>query len=540
MARTMTEEEYATFGLQAPPARIDPPGAPRDVAGLIARAAAHCPDAEALVDSRRSYNFRELAEAVTAAAALFDGAGVGAGDRVAASLGNQNDLVIAFFAAMRLGAVWVGINKILPEGDKRHILAHSGAKLLLTDSSLAAQVDALRGDTPDLAHVWMVDDAARDGGWTAAFADAADAIAPLPAIDPFAPAAIMYTSGTTGVPKGVVHSQHNMIVIPAAAFAHGLMTPDARRGSALPLTITNVMILGPVSAFLAYRPFLFAPSIKIDPLIEWIRERRIGQVAFVPTMIYDLLQADLDLPDHFRMSSGGAPLPHAIREAFFERYGYHVSPSYGLTEAPTVVAHSFDAVPPDGASGHALPHLEISIRDAEGRPLATGAVGEVCFGPVRTGPWADVYTPPLGYWREGEKTAALLRGGVVHSGDHGSLDSDGWLTIADRSSDLILRGGSNVYPAEIERVLHAHDGVADCAVVPKPDLRMGMLTVACIQPARSDIDRAVLEAELVALCREKLTRYKIPDEWRFLDSFPRNAMGKIVKPKLRELVTPAD
>src|SRR3546814_7487492 len=124
---------------------------------------------------------------------------------------------------MRLGAVWVGINKILPEGDKRHILAHSGAKLLLTDSSLAAQVDALRGDTPDLAHVWMVDDAARDGGWTAAFADAADAIAPLPAIDPFAPAAIMYTSGTTGVPTGVVHSKHNLIVIPAPALAHGLM-----------------------------------------------------------------------------------------------------------------------------------------------------------------------------------------------------------------------------------------------------------------------------------------------------------------------------
>lgn len=536
MARIMTEEEYAALGLQAPPVRIDPPGAPRDVAGLIERAAAQCPDDEALVDSQRAYDFRTLGQAVTAAAALFDAAGIRAGDRVAASLGNENALVIAFFAAMRLGAVWVGINRILPADDKRYILAHSGTTLLLADSSIAAQVDALRPDLPELAHVWILDAEDRDGGWHSALADAARATAPQPEIDPFAPAAIMYTSGTTGVPKGVVHSQHNMIIVPAAGFAHGLMSPEARRGSALPLTITNVMILGPVSAFLACQPFLFAPSIKIEPLIAWIGEQRIGQIAFVPTMIYDLLQTDLDLPDGFRMSSGGAPLPQAIRESFFRRHGYDVSTSYGLTEAPTVVAQSFDAVAPEGASGRALPHFEITIRDAEGELLPTGTVGEVCFGPVRTGPWANVYTPPLGYWREPEKTAALLRGGVVHSGDHGSLDSDGWLSIADRSSELILRGGSNVYPAEVERILHTHDGVADCAVVGKPDLRMGMLTVACIVAARPDTDMAALEAELVALCRDKLTRYKVPDQWRFLDQFPRNAMGKVVKPKLREIV----
>ncbi|MEZ5708307.1 MAG: class I adenylate-forming enzyme family protein [Blastomonas sp.] len=536
----MTEEDYAALGLKAPPARIDVPGMPGDVASLIERAAAKCPDDEALVDARRSYSFRELAQAVAAASALMDEAGIGQGDRVAAALGNENNLVVAFFAAMRLGAVWVGINKILPVDDKRHILAHSGAKLFITDTSLEDQADALRGDAPDLAHLWIVDSAARDGGWNAALADAANAVAPMPQIDPFAPAAIMYTSGTTGVPKGVVHSQHNMIVVPAAAFAHGLMAPDARRGSALPLTITNVMILGPVSAFLACRPFLFAPSIKIEPLIEWIGEKQIGQLAFVPTMIYDLLQANLDLPEHFRMSSGGAPLPQAIRETFFRRYGYHISPSYGLTEAPTVVAHSFDAVPPEGASGHTLPHLEITIRDGDGSVLPTGTVGEVCFGPVQNGAWANVYTPPLGYWRDSEKTAALLRGGVVHSGDHGSLDEQGWLTIADRSSELILRGGSNVYPAEIERVLHSHDGVADCAVIGRPDLRMGMLTVACIQPASPESDNAALEAELVALCREKLTRYKVPDEWQFLDAFPRNAMGKVVKPRLREMVISTD
>src|SRR3546814_16764104 len=132
---------------------------------------------------------------------------------------------------MGRGAVGVGINKSLPEGDKRHILSYSGAKVLVTDSSLAAQVDARRGDTPDLAHVWMVDDAARDGGWTAAFADAADAIAPLHAIAPFAPAAILYTSGTNGVPKGVFHSKNKLIVLPAAAFAHGLMKTAPRRGA---------------------------------------------------------------------------------------------------------------------------------------------------------------------------------------------------------------------------------------------------------------------------------------------------------------------
>ncbi|MEO8724157.1 MAG: fatty acid--CoA ligase family protein, partial [Sphingobium sp.] len=359
---------------------------------------------------------------------------------------------------------------------------------------------------------------------------------PRAEIDPFAPAAIMYTSGTTGVPKGVVHSQHNMVVIPGANCSQGLMNPETRRGAVLPLTITNVMILGPVVAFWNMRPFIVGPSAKIEPLVEWLFRERVESISLVPTMVYDLLQLNADVPKWTHLGCGGAPLPHVVRAAFRKRYGYELTTSYGLTEAPTVVAISQDGDAPEGASGQALSYLAVTIRDGDGQVLPNGVVGEICFTAASDGPWANVYTHPLGYWREAEKTAALLRGGVVHTGDHGSIDDDDWLTVADRSSELILRGGSNVYPAEIERVLHMHDDVADCAVIGKPDLRMGMLTVACVQATRPNVDVTALQDELRALCSERLVRYKIPDEWRFLDSFPRNAMGKIVKPKLREQV----
>jgi long-chain acyl-CoA synthetase len=532
----MTDEDFEALGLQAPPSRISPPRGPRDVASLIARAAALHPDAEALDDIVTQLTFRQLAKAVSAAAGLLERQGIKSGDRVAASLGNEASIVIAFFAAMQLGAIWVGINKILPANDKRYILDHSGTRLLITDTTLRDEIEGFRPQVPALEAVWYLGSDDADGGWSAAMQAPHAAPSERPPVDPFAPAVIMYTSGTTGVPKGVVHSQHNMVVVAAASFAHDLMQPAARRGSCLPLTITNLMILGPVAALISCKPFLFGASAKIVPLIEWCHAKRVETISLVPTMVYDLLQTDLELPDGLVLGSGGAPLPEPIRAAFFARFGYHITTSYGLTEAPTVVAHPMHDIAPQGASGRVLPHLKLAILGKDGQELPPGEVGEVCFSAVESGPWAHVYTPPLGYWRDAEKTAALLRGGVVHTGDHGSVDEDGWLTIADRSSELILRGGSNVYPAEIERILHTHDDVADCAVIGKPDLRMGMLTVACIQTAREDIDEARLQDELRALCAENLVRYKVPDEWRFMPSMPRNAMGKVVKPKLREMV----
>lgn len=523
----MDAEAIAALGLKPSMSRVDPPVGPRDVAAILDAALAASPDAEALADACRRYSYAALDRAADSAAHLFTSMGLAAGDRIAASLPNGCDIVIAFLAAQRIGAIWVGINRVLSPAEKRHILGHSGARLLIADREAAMAIADDRPALPALARIVAVDGTE----WTDAISTPRPfARAP---IDPFAPAAIMYTSGTTGAPKGVVHSQHNMVTLCAAASAEGLLHPEARRGVILPLTITNLMILGPLMAFWNGTACICGTTAKVAPLVEWLRREAIGTCATVPTIVYDLLQADLDLPPAFRMGAGGAPLPEPIRQAFLRRHGYPIGGSYGLTEAPTVVAETRGLQPPAGSSGLALPHLEVTIRDADGAILPAGEIGEVCVGPVREGRWAGVYTPALGYWREPEKSAALLKDGVLHTSDMGSLDAGGWLTLADRSSELILRGGSNVYPAEVERVLHDHPGVAACALVGKPDLRLGMRTVAFVQPKAADADQARLREELAALCRESLARYKMPDEWIFVGEFPRNAMGKIVKPALR-------
>lgn len=529
---------YEVLGLRAPACRRSTPVGPRDVASILDAALRDTPDAEALSDPARRLDYRALNDAIDAAMVLFVAQGIKPQDRIAGSLANSCDIVVAFMAAQRLGAIWVGINRVLSNPDKRHILGHAGVSLLLLDRAGADAIGDALADLDQLRSVMVIDDPARDGGWGTVFAGPPAQAVARAQIDPFAPAVIMYTSGTTGTPKGVVHSQHNMVTLCAGAADAGIMYPDVRRGVVLPLTITNVMILGPLIAFWNGRSCSCGQSTKVAAIVEWVHAERIGTFAAVPTMIFDLLQGDFDLPDHLFLGAGGAPLPMPIRHAFSARYGYPLSGTYGLTEAPTVVTETRGIEPPAGSSGIALPHLKVTIRDEAGDEVPLGEIGEVCVSAVEDGDWAHVYTPALGYWRDAEKTASLLRGGVLHTGDMGRLDDDGWLYMADRSSELILRGGSNVYPGEIEIALHDHADVAACAVIGRPDLRLGMRTVAFIQPVGPHIDQDVLREALTLNCKASLARYKMPDEWVFVETFPRNAMGKIVKPALVDLLPP--
>jgi acyl-CoA synthetase (AMP-forming)/AMP-acid ligase II len=272
---------------------------------------------------------------------------------------------------------------------------------------------------------------------------------------------------------------------------------------------------------------------RVDPVgvAEWVRTERITSFGAVPTIVHGLLTHpdvhEEDLVTLTQPEVGGADCPEEFRTLYRERFGTEVALGYGMTEAPTAVTLERPEGPHlPGGAGVALPHVRITVRDEAGRELDAEEIGEVCVEATTEGPWAGVYTPMLGYWKQPDASRSALRDGVLHTGDLGLLDAAGNLFIKGRRGDLIIRGGANVYPAEVERILHEDARVAACAVVGRPDERLGERVVAHVQVAPGE----TLDAEtLRAHCAERLARYKVPEEFVFVDDFPRTPMGKIRK-----------
>jgi len=435
---------------------------------------------------------------------------------------------------MRLSALWVGVNRPLAAPEKAYLLRDSGARVLLAGPETLAEVEPLRSELPDLRHCLEVDPGRQASTWAQAMAAASDAPVEV-SIDPWGPAAIAYTSGTTGHPKGAVHSQHNMLLPGAVSAAEG-MYPQAPQGVVLPLTILNLVVLGPLTAFQHGMPCVAMDRIDPVGLATWVREEQVGSFAGVPTILHDLLShpevRPSDLATLTRPVIGGSTVPEEFRRLYRERFGHEVSIGYGMTEAPTSVTHGEGGPAAEpGLCGRALSQCRIEICDEAGRSLPFDEEGEICVGPALEGDWAGIYTPMLGYWRKREASEAALRGGLYHSGDLGVMRADGNLFIRGRRNELILRGGANVYPAEVERVLEEHAEVTESAVLGIPDARLGERVVAAVRLAGA---ARVDEEGLIAWCRERVARYKVPERIAFVERLPRNAMQKVVKSRLRD------
>ncbi len=403
---------------------------PTSIAEVLDRALADDPNRDALVTRSRRVTYAQLdAEANQAAHALI-ALGVGPGDRVAASLPNDAAVVVAFHGAMRLGAIWLGINRVLAPPEKEFQLRDAGASVLLCDDDRGPAGTGRPGERgpagtgrpgvlPDLG-TRVVD----PEEWATLLDDASREPLTLP-IDADAPAGIAYTSGTTGRPKGAVHSQRGLLTPGAVLVETRGYDHTLRKGDCFPFTILNMAVLTTLLVSQAAGTSIVMDRIDAEGVAEWIRRERVTTWNGPPALLHSLASMDTiapaDLDSLEEVWTGGADCPEAIRAAFEEKFELPVLATYGLTEAPTVV--SID--PPHGphvpgASGTVLPHLAVTIRDDGGAVLPTGDTGEVCVGAAEGD---DRYPLMLGYWNRPADSRAVLADGVLHTGDLGFLDA---------------------------------------------------------------------------------------------------------------------
>jgi long-chain acyl-CoA synthetase len=501
---------------------------PAGVFDVLRRPLQGAPDSPALVTRRVRWTYRQLDEAADRAAAALVALGVRRGDRVAASLPNEAEIVAAFHGAMRLGAIWVGVNQALAPPEKAYILADCGAAVILADDAgalaLAGAGAAQAGGGAGGARPSHPARVVRPPEWADAVASASRWEGTPP--DPEAPAAIAYTSGTTGYPKGAVHSQAGLVLPGAAAVARREWGPSLRKGDSLPLTILNLQVLSTLLTAQAGGLAVVMDRSDTKSIAEWIKAEAVtvwnGPPPQLWTMARDPALAPGDLASLEEVWVGGAECPDQLRFDFESRFGVRVCRTYGLTEAPALVSldDRTGAAPP-GTSGRPLDHIEVRACD-----------GEILLAPVASGPWAGVYRPALGYWGRPDASAEVIDGRTLRTGDLGQLEN-GHLRIVGRRSTLIVRGGANVYPAEVERVLAEAPGVGAAAVVGLPDERLGERVAAALEPARPGL--RVEPQEVAAYCRAHLAGYKVPERWVVVERLPRNPMGKVPAPAIRQL-----
>jgi long-chain acyl-CoA synthetase len=474
--------------------------------------AASEPGGSCLADSRRELDNATFAAEVRGISSALVELGIGRSDVVAVVLPNSVELVTIMFAAWRLGAALTPVNPALTEREVQYQVTDSAARLVVADDSSLSKTEG------GVARVCVVDELLRRDGGTE--------VGP-PRLDPEDLALVVYTGGTTGRPKGVMLDHANLVATAAMIVEWFEMTAADRCLLVLPLFHVNGIMVSVVSPLLAGGSTVIAP--RFDPKTFWHLVERVRPTYFsaVPT-IYAMLTG---LPPEVRPDTsslrcavcGAAPMPTAAIRDFEDRYGVGILEGYGQSEGTVVTtANPLNGTRKPGTVGLPLPGQEVRIVGDDDQPVASGQVGEVT---VR-GP-----NVMRGYLRQPEETAKTLRGGWLHSGDVGRFDKGGYLVLVDRLKDMIIRGGENIYPKEIEDALYAHPSVAEAAVVGRPNQLFGEEPVAFVV-LRPGL--ATEPDELIEHCKTLLAKFKLPRDVFIETSLPKTSIGKIAKPMLRE------
>ncbi|MCZ6504307.1 MAG: long-chain-fatty-acid--CoA ligase [Gammaproteobacteria bacterium] len=504
-----------------------------NIGSLLTNRAAINHDREAYVDSQSSVRltFGELNMRCNQVANSLIKLGIKPGDRVALALMNSAEFLEAYFAIAKVGGVLVPLNWRLVADELQFILKDSGAITLIFGEEFIDLMTELhsRGEETDV-RTWI--QVAQDNGEThfsndyISFREAGSDEEPAIGAADDDLLYIMYTSGTTGLPKGVVHSHKTSFW---ALLTFGASC-DLRDGdiylAALPMF--HVGSLLPITLNV-YRGVTSVVMREFDPMRAWelIAEEKVTTALLVPAMLSFMVQVpDIEKFDYSRLRwilSGASPLPVNLIQQYFD-IGIEVHQVYGLTEScgPACVISAEHALKKIGSTGKAFFHTEVRVVGEDGEDCPPGEPGEV---------WVSGEHIMLEYWNQPEATAeTITQDGWLRTGDVASVDEDGFVYIQDRIKDMIISGGENIYPAEIENVILSHPEVADVAVIGQPSERWGESPFALIVR----LDESLSEADILKYCDGKLARFKLPKGAAFIDDIPRNPSGKVLKRELRD------
>jgi long-chain acyl-CoA synthetase len=499
---------------------------PQNLGELLDQRVAASPEKVFLISENdgRRFSYAQFEQAVGRVCRLLQSHDVGKADVVGLLLPNGAEYVIAYYACWKLGALAGPINSLLKEEEISFVLNNSAAKAILIHSEFQPRLDNIRKDLPHLKSVIVFDDEAQA---TRELANPISTNSNLPDIGPDDEAIIIYTSGTTGKPKGCLLTHGNLIANARQISQWLQFTKDDRLLSIMPLFHMNAVSVTTMSALYAGGSTVVSPKFSASRFWQIISDYEITSFGSVATMLSMLLSTYPDgVPAGLKTNQlrfamcGSAPVPAEVMQRFEETFKCLVIEGYGLSES--TCRSTFN--PPDerrraGSCGIPIGN-EMRVVDEEDNEMSDGELGEIVMRGENI---------LKGYYRNEEATAIAFRNGWFHTGDIGYRDQDGFFYIVDRKSDMIIRGGENIYPREIDEVLYQHPAVAAAATIGVPNELYGEEVAAFVVLREG---REVSEAQLISFCREHLADYKTPKTIRFVTEIAKGPTGKLLKREL--------
>jgi long-chain acyl-CoA synthetase len=492
-----------------------------NLAALVTDSATRHPDHTAIKLDELEISYRQLDEWSARAAALVREKGVGRGDRVGIMLPNVPQFAVAYYGVLRAGGTVVPMNPLLKEREVRFYLTDPEAKLMFAWHDFAGP--AREGAEGTSAEAIVVE--------PGAFEERLSGVEPdfeVVERDPSDTAVILYTSGTTGTPKGAELTHENLIR--NAEITRGIMDATDRDVllGALPLFHAFGQTCSLNMAMANAAVLSMIPRFDPGQALEIIERDKVTVFQGVPTMFTAMLhhpeRERYDVSSLRVCVSGGAAMPVEVMRGFEEAFDCKVLEGYGLSETSPVASFNHpDRERKPGTIGQPVEGVEMKVVDEDGQEVAEGEIGEIVI---------RGHNVMKGYWRKPDATEEAIRDGWFHSGDMGRIDEDGYFAIVDRKKELIIRGGYNVYPREIEELLYEHPAVEEAAVVGVPDEKLGEEVGAAVVLKRG---QDIGEGELRGYLKEQLAAYKYPRKLWFLDELPKGPTGKILK---REIEAP--